>query len=109
MKRITYGNPKKSIKVIGKREKTAHQRGYGYKWQQASKHFIAQEENSLCVMCLAEGYARSAEVVDHIIPHRGDMDLFWNKNNWQGLCKMHHDKKTAKEKRGVHGINSSQH
>lgn len=37
-------------------------------------------------------------LVDHIIPHRGDKKLFWDERNWQGLCKKHHDRKTAKEK-----------
>jgi 5-methylcytosine-specific restriction protein A len=36
-------------------------------------------------------------VVDHIIPHKGDKDLFWDSNNWQPLCKTCHDEKTARE------------
>jgi 5-methylcytosine-specific restriction protein A len=39
-----------------------------------------------------------AEVVDHIKPHKGDMTLFWDENNWQSLCKMHHDRKTILER-----------
>ena len=31
----------------------------------------------------------------HIIPHNCDMKLFWNKNNWQSLCKKCHSRKTA--------------
>ncbi len=38
-----------------------------------------------------------ANVVDHITPHRGDKKLFWDENNWQALCKHHHDKKTMTE------------
>jgi 5-methylcytosine-specific restriction protein A len=41
-----------------------------------------------------------AEVVDHIIPHRGDMKLFWDPTNWQGLTKVDHDRKTALEDGG---------
>jgi len=37
-----------------------------------------------------------AMIVDHIIPHKGDMDLFWNKANWQSLCERHHNIKSAK-------------
>ena len=40
-----------------------------------------------------------AKEVDHIIPHRGDMQLFWDVANWQGLCKSCHSKKTAQEQR----------
>ena len=36
-----------------------------------------------------------AQVVDHIVPHRGDKELFWDKNNWQALCFSCHSSKTA--------------
>jgi 5-methylcytosine-specific restriction enzyme A len=39
-------------------------------------------------------------VVDHIIPHRGDMTLFWNRKNWQAMSKTCHDKKTATQDGG---------
>jgi 5-methylcytosine-specific restriction protein A len=48
-------------------------------------------------MCLDEGRARMATVVDHIRPHRGDAALFWDPSNWQPLCKRHHDVKTRNE------------
>ena len=41
-----------------------------------------------------------AEVVDHIIPHRGNEVLFWDHSNWQGLSKADHDRKTALEDGG---------
>lgn len=43
--------------------------------------------------------SRPATVVDHIIPHRGDPELFWAVWNWQPLTKRAHDRKTAKEDR----------
>jgi 5-methylcytosine-specific restriction endonuclease McrA len=52
-------------------------------------------------MCSKEGIPRAATVVDHIIPHKGDQKLFWNQDNWQPLCKTHHDShKQAFEKSG---------
>jgi 5-methylcytosine-specific restriction endonuclease McrA len=39
----------------------------------------------------ADGYTVVATVVDHIKAHRGDQELFWNKGNWQSLCKSCHD------------------
>lgn len=51
----------------------------------------------LCVQCMAEGRYVRATVVDHIVPHRGDQKLFWDRSNWQALCKAHHDKKTGLE------------
>jgi HNH endonuclease len=38
-----------------------------------------------------------ANVVDHIIPHRGNTDLFWDELNWQAMAKPCHDKKTWME------------
>jgi 5-methylcytosine-specific restriction enzyme A len=49
----------------------------------------------LCVQCETEGATTLATVVDHKVPHRGDMKLFWNMANWQAMCKTHHDSKTA--------------
>lgn len=33
----------------------------------------------------------AATVVDHIVPHGGDLKLFWDVKNWQPLCKKCHD------------------
>lgn len=73
---------------------SAAQRGYGSRWQKARLSFLAQ--HPLCVECQREGRVTAATVVDHIRPHRGDPVLFWDKSNWQPLCKYHHDQKTAR-------------
>jgi 5-methylcytosine-specific restriction enzyme A len=44
----------------------------------------------MCRMCAAQGITMAAEVVDHIVPHRGDWKLFWT-GEVQSLCKPHHD------------------
>ena len=51
-------------------------------------------------MCKAQGYTTLATVVDHITPHKGDLSLFWDRGNWQSLCKDHHDATKAREERG---------
>jgi len=33
--------------------------------------------------------------VDHIVPHRGDEALFWDRANLQGLCVRCHARKTG--------------
>ena len=81
------------------RRKTA-ERGYGGKWQRLSRQFLRQPETALCVMCDAEGQIRQAEVVDHVIPHKGDQALFWDPTNWQGLCRSHHSRDKQVEERG---------
>jgi 5-methylcytosine-specific restriction endonuclease McrA len=78
--------------------KTSTERGYGYRWQQARAAHLA--EHPLCVMCQSEGHVTAADVVDHETPHRGDAQLFWDRSQWQSLCKRHHDSaKQAEERR----------
>lgn len=77
---------------------TAHQRGYTGRWQKARIAYLRR--NPLCVVCGREGRVKEATDVDHIIPHKGDRELFWDESNWQSLCKHHHDVKTAKEDGG---------
>ena len=78
-----------------KKRGTAVERGYDYRWQQQSKIFL--RHHPLCVECSKENKVTPANCVDHIEPHKGNQSLFWDKNNWQPLCKHHHDLKTAKE------------
>lgn len=77
---------------------SAASRGYGWRWRLARRGFLAA--HPLCAQCSAEGVVRAATVVDHIIPHKGDQALFWDRSNWQPLCKAHHDRKTAREDGG---------
>jgi len=77
---------------------TSTQRGYGSRWQKARAGYL--RSHSLCVACTKEHRITSASVVDHIQSHKGDMTLFWSPDNWQALCKRHHDVKTAKEDGG---------
>ena len=72
----------------------AYRRGYSKKWQRARKVYLIK--NPLCVECMKKGKYSSATVVDHIIPHKQDRKLFWDRENWQSLCKRCHDKKTAR-------------
>lgn len=75
---------------------SAASRGYDSRWERARKHFL--REHPLCAECEKEDRVTAATVVDHIIPHKGDRALFWDsENNWQALCKTHHDRKTACE------------
>lgn len=73
-------------------------RGYGRKWQNYRKTYLA--EHPLCVHCKKKGRVMPATVVDHIKPHHGDYDLFWEPGNHQAICKRCHDIKTATEDGG---------
>lgn len=48
----------------------------------------------LCRMCLDEGRPTPATIADHVKPHKGDYELFWN-GVLQSLCKHHHDSDKA--------------
>lgn len=70
-------------------KRTTAERGYGARWQKARLRHL--EAHPLCVMCLAESRVTAAQVVDHIVPHKGNDDLFWDESNWQSLCNSHHN------------------
>jgi len=98
-------------------KRTTAERGYGGKWQRARAAFLAEPCNQFCVMCQArgllnpgtmrmdgstEGNARRVGlVVDHIVPHRGDQQLFWRRSNWQPLCHDHHDIVKQQQEHGL--------
>ena len=84
--------PKESTRL------SSHQRGYTSKWRKASKGYLIS--HPWCAECMKNGVYEAATETDHIIPHKGDMKLFWDKSNWQGLCKSCHSKKTATEDGG---------
>ncbi|MWK58721.1 HNH endonuclease [Pseudomonas otitidis] len=77
---------------------TAAQRGYGYRWQQARERFL--NAHPLCCYCERQGLVTAATVVDHIVAHQGDQELFWDQTNWQPLCKTCHDSVKKAEEAG---------
>ena len=68
---------------------------YGRAWKRIRDRYV--HKHPLCEQCLKEGRYVKATVVDHVVPHRGDPTLFWDRSNWRGLCKSCHDKKTGRE------------
>lgn len=52
----------------------------------------------LCADCTRAGRIRLAAVADHITPHRGDEELFYN-GELQSLCVPCHSIKTNEEQR----------
>lgn len=79
-----------------KRRPNARERGYDTSWQRESKAFLSLPANRYC----ACGCGRVANMVDHIIPHRGDMRLFWNRANWQPMASSpcHSSRKQSVER-----------
>lgn len=68
---------------------------YNYRWQRVRDHWL--KYHPLCVHCMDKGILKAANEVDHVIPHKGDMKLFWDNSNYQSLCKSCHSKKTSNE------------
>lgn len=79
---------------------SATARGYNGRWRKARATYL--REHPLCAMHMEIGQVVQATVVDHKIPHRGDQALFWDRSNWQSLCKECHDRhKQRLEKSGA--------
>lgn len=88
----------RSAQTSAERRAPASSKGYGWKWMHAARAF--RREHPLCVCCQANGATSAAEVVDHVVPHRGDERLFWDARNWQSLCHWcHNNVKSALERK----------
>ena len=72
-------------------KRSSSERGYGWAWKKARDAYL--REHPLCVYCQAMTPPKltAANVVDHSVPHRGDVEIFWDQSRWQSLCKPHHD------------------
>lgn len=68
---------------------SARQRGYGARWDKASAGF--KLKHPVCLGCEAIGRVTATAVTDHVIPHKGDMSVFWDARHWQPACSWHHD------------------
>lgn len=71
---------------------------YGTAWKKARARYL--REHPFCVDCQNAGKFVQATYLDHIKPHKGDLELFWDELNWQGLCHSCHSRKTAQEDGG---------
>ena len=58
-------------------------------WRLRARRQIAR--HPLCAFCLERGVVTAAEVADHIFPHGGDLEKFWN-GELRSLCKVCHDR-----------------
>jgi 5-methylcytosine-specific restriction enzyme A len=58
-------------------------------WPRIRARQLVQEP--LCRMCKEIGLDEPATVADHIVPHKGDWDLFFDAGNIQSLCITHHN------------------
>jgi 5-methylcytosine-specific restriction protein A len=79
---------------------SASQRLYGPEWQRARRAYLDEHPIAVDIFHRHGGRKLPAEEVDHIVRHQGDLGLFWDRSNWQGLTKSDHSRKTALERCG---------
>lgn len=71
---------------------------YDKEWMEYSRKFL--KHNSKCYSC-----GNKSQVTDHLVPHRGDQELFWKSDNYLPLCTRCHNKVTALfDKRSGRGV-----
>lgn len=57
------------------------------RWRRIARH--QKRTEPLCRMCKAKGIITIATEADHVVPHKGDPQLFWN-GALQSLCHLCH-------------------
>jgi 5-methylcytosine-specific restriction endonuclease McrA len=72
---------------------------YPREWRKARTEYLTMHPH--CRECSKHGIARIATVVDHIIPWRGDRNLFWHRANWQPLCAPCHNSIKQRQERAL--------
>ena len=66
------------------------------RWRDAIEGFKAK--HPLCAECERHGRVTPVYLVDHIRPHEGNYDLFWDEANWQSMCNPCHEEKHKGER-----------
>ncbi|MEM1287129.1 MAG: HNH endonuclease signature motif containing protein [Pseudomonadota bacterium] len=72
-------------------------RGYDRRWERERAAYL--KVHTRCVRCSAP-----ATVVDHVIPHKGDKRLLWDRSNWQALCASCHSSHKQRAERRTQAI-----
>jgi 5-methylcytosine-specific restriction protein A len=85
--------------------RTPAERGYGYKWQQYSKGYLAQHPYCVDPFNRHGGQPVRSAVTDHIKAHKGNQQLFWDRKNHQALCMSCNSYKAATIEGGFGRIN----
>ena len=101
--RPTYGRFCEACKSQGKgrdERPSAAKRLYGERWRRRVAAWLKEDGHQFCV-----GYPKglhgerlvAAQTADHIVAHKGNMDLFWDEDNWQPMCISCNSRKAVAE------------
>ena len=88
---MTQAQPLRAASGGRDQRPSSRERGYTGAWAKASKAFLALPGNERC----ACGCGRPADMVDHIVAHKGDQRLFWDRTNWQPYNRRCNARKAA--------------
>jgi hypothetical protein len=71
---------------------------YGRAWQKRAR--LQLRQHPLCAICLQDSKVVPAQCADHVTPHRGDINIFWQ-SKLRSLCwACHSSEKQILEKGG---------
>lgn len=98
MKHIALQDVKRPIFTQRKSSSQWHDLYNTSEWRTKSKAFL--RKYPACCIC-----GKPSKITDHITPHCGNLDLFWDEDNWQPLCWSCHSRKTLKENNYFHKPN----
>jgi 5-methylcytosine-specific restriction protein A len=102
---VARGRCAAHARIVDRDRGTRQARGYGNRWARRARMFRARYP--LCGMrpgdvapvmsrCHEERRTTLADVVDHVVPHKGNPVLFWDElENWQSLCFACHSRKSS--------------
>lgn len=65
------------------------------RWRAIRRDFLKKYPR--CFIC-----GKKATIADHIVPHRGNIELFYDENNLQPMCWSCHSAKTLRENNFFH-------
>ena len=71
------------------------------RWLNVAAHQL--QAHPLCAKCLSRGQVTPARVADHVVPHKGNANLFWM-GELQSLCLHCHNRWKLIEE--LHGYNT---
>lgn len=74
------------------------------RWQKLRQKVLVRDAytcKQTGIICIGKHPDDNSPVVDHIIPHHGDEQLFWDEKNLQTVSKTYHDNQKQKEERAA--------
>lgn len=90
-----------SFSLGGEKKETGRAKGYDKEWEAYRWRFL--HYNNTCYACGRAGEKKRGKGlhIDHVIPHRGNQELFWKVDNLIPLCGSCHSVVTGRFDNGT--------